>query len=109
MGWIGAAVLSKGDEAVRVHGLGDRHAARDRADVRLAGGVRIRALVRGVDGAALHACHLEHIGEADSGPFRAGDGTVSPLHALSRRVEEGAAVAGALQRERCGDDIEPAL
>ena len=67
------AVLGEGQERVLVHGLHDGHPARDRVSVRRAGGVRVRALVRGVDNAALHACRLEHVGEAD--PFHAEQAT----------------------------------
>ena len=100
------AVHAEGDQVARVHRLADRHAARDRQLALLAGEVRIRADMGGVDDVRLDAGGLEHVGQAHAGPVRAGDRADRPLVAARRRVEEGPAVAAAFDGELLGHDLE---
>ncbi len=56
------AVLREGDQVVGVHRLFDRHAARDRQLVRIAGQMLVGAVMGGVDHVVLDPCGLQHVG-----------------------------------------------
>ena len=99
-------VLREGDQVTRVHRLFDRHAARNRRLFRIAGKVRVGAVMGGVDDVVLNPGGLKHVGKPHAGPLRTGDSTQRPLVALGRRVEIGAAIAAAFDRQRQLDDLE---
>jgi len=82
------------EKGVRVEGFFDRegtlevgHGAKGNV-----GAVKQNFASRGFQAGA-----LEHIGESHPAPARVADGTLAPLHTRHRRLEEGAAVAGALE------------
>ncbi len=102
----GLAILGKRDQHVVGHRLGNRHAARDRDLVGIAGKVRVGAIMGGVDNIRLDPGGLQNILQSHAGPLRTGDSAIGPLIALGRRVEEGATVAAALNRQRHRHDFE---
>jgi len=102
------AVHLEDDQRVRLHRLGDRHAARERRLGGVAAEMRIGAVLSGIDRARLHAGGLEHVGQPHTGPFGAARAAVGPLVAASLRREERTAVAAALQHHLVGDAGEAA-
>ena len=103
------SVHGEGDEVVRVHGLVDRHAARDRQFALLARQMGVRAFMGSVNRVLFDARCLQNIRQTHTGPFRTGNGAKSPLVAAGRRVERRAAIAAAFDDELFGHDLEFAL
>src|SRR5262249_36500033 len=91
------------DEVVLVHGLLDRHAARERDAALVAGKMRVGAVVAGEDGGRLHPGGPEYVGKAHAGPFPAPRAAIGPLVAARLGMEERAAVAAAFEHHPAGD------
>ena len=100
------AVHFERDQVVGVHGLLERHAARNRQFAGRAGQVHIGALVGRVDRRLLVARGLQHVGQAHAGPFGATDRTVGPLVAPRRRVESRPPVAAAFDDQPVANYFE---
>ena len=103
------AIHRPGDQSLRLHGLLDRHAAREHFFFRIAGYVDIIAIMAGIDSGRLHASLLQHVPQTNARPLRAADSAHRPLIARGAGVEECPAIAAAFQHQRQRHILEAAL
>ena len=79
------------------HGLGNRNPTRDNDLLGVSANMGIGTIVTDINSVILEADIFENIAQADSCPFRTGNGSYPPLVAFRRRIEFGATIAPAFE------------